>query len=153
MTEREIYEMFGNLSKQELNTKSNKNVYFKNVVMNAIIKHCRGEKKGGVRGIDGFRNKLMIPDSEIPEYPEFEVKSKIEKWFMNENILEEYSIRVYKIDPFFYEHHKEKIKVDENGQKYMLFRIDVNFSEYLLAVEIDEQNYEGREHIFEKKRQ
>ena len=31
-------------------------------------------KKRGIRVIDGFRKKLMIPDSEIPECPEFEVK-------------------------------------------------------------------------------
>ena len=30
---------------------------------------------------------------------------------------------------------------------------DVYFTEYFLAVEIDEQNHEGRELIFEKKRQ
>ena len=65
MTEREIYEKFGNLSKEKLNTKSNKNVSVKNVVMTAIIKHCRGKKKRSIRAIDGFRNKLMIPDSEI----------------------------------------------------------------------------------------
>ena len=45
MTEREIYEKFDNLSKNELNTKSNKNVYVKNNVITNIIKHCRGEKK------------------------------------------------------------------------------------------------------------
>ena len=45
MTEREIYEKFDNLSKDELNTKSNKNVYVKNNVMTNIIKRCRGEKK------------------------------------------------------------------------------------------------------------
>ena len=45
MTEREIYEKFDNLSKDELNTKSNKNVYVRNNVMTNIIKHCRGEKK------------------------------------------------------------------------------------------------------------
>ena len=66
--------------------------------MTAIIKRCRGEKV--TRVIDGFRKKLMIPDSEISECPEFEVKSKIGKLFMNEKILEEYSVSVYKIDPF-----------------------------------------------------
>ena len=66
--------------------------------MTAIIKCCRGEKV--IRVIDGFRKKLMIPDSEISECPEFEVKSKIGKLFMNEKILEEYSVSVYKIDPF-----------------------------------------------------
>ena len=38
MTEREIYETFDNLSEEELNTKSNKNVYVKNVAMTATIK-------------------------------------------------------------------------------------------------------------------
>ena len=39
---------------------------------------------------------------------------------------------------------KKKTQTDENGHKYTLFRIDVNFNEYFLAVEIDEQNHEGR---------
>ena len=34
--------------------------------MTTIIKQCRGEKARGIRIIDGFRNKLIIPDSEIP---------------------------------------------------------------------------------------
>ena len=93
----------------------------------------------------------MIPDSETPKCPEFKVKSKIEKFFMNERIFEEYSVRIYEIDPCFYEHQKEKIKVDKNGCEYILFRIDVYFTEYFLAVEIDEQNHEGRDLIFEKK--
>ena len=45
MTEREFYEKFYNLSEDELNTKSNKNVFVKNTIMTNIIKHCRGEKK------------------------------------------------------------------------------------------------------------
>ena len=45
MTERELYEKFSDLSEDELNTKSNKNVYVRNDVMTNIIKHCRGEKK------------------------------------------------------------------------------------------------------------
>ena len=56
MTEREIYEKFSNLSEDELNIKSNKNVFVRNDVMTPIIKHCRGEKKRGIRAIDGFRN-------------------------------------------------------------------------------------------------
>ena len=51
MTEREFYEKFDNLSKDELSTKGNKNVYVKNSVMTNIIKHCRGEKKRGIREI------------------------------------------------------------------------------------------------------
>ena len=92
----------------------------------------------------------MIPDSEIPKCPEFEVKSKIGKWFMNEKILEEYFVKIIKLI-LFYEHHKEKIKVDKNGREYILFRIDVYFTEYFLAVEIDEQHHESRKLIFEKK--
>ena len=75
---------------KELNTKNN----FKkmNDIMTTIIKRCRGEKTRGIRAIDGFRNKLMIPDSEIPKCPEFEVKSKIGKIFKNQNLLEEYFV-------------------------------------------------------------
>ena len=43
MTESEKY----NFSKDELNTKTNKNVYVKNDIMTTVIKRCRGEKKGG----------------------------------------------------------------------------------------------------------
>ena len=53
----------------------------------------------------------------------------------------------------FYERHKEKIKIDKNGCKYILFRIAVYCTEYLLAVEIDKENHEVRELNFEKKRQ
>ena len=45
----------------------------------------------------------MIPDSEIPKCPEFEVKSKIEKIFKKHNPLEEYSVNIYEIYPSFYE--------------------------------------------------
>ena len=45
MTEREIFKKFDNLNEDELNTKSNKNVYVKNNIMKNIIKHCKGEKK------------------------------------------------------------------------------------------------------------
>ena len=34
-----------------------------------------------------------------------------------------------------------------------IFRIDAYFTEYFLAIEIDEQNHKGRDLIFEKKRQ
>ena len=45
VTESEIYEKFSDLSKDKLNAMSNKNVYVRNDVIAAIIKHCRGEKK------------------------------------------------------------------------------------------------------------
>ena len=50
----------------------------------------------------------MVPDSEISVCPEHEVKSKIGIIFVNEKILEEYSVRIYEIDPYFYEHCRKK---------------------------------------------
>ena len=83
--------------------------------MTTIIKRCRGEKTRGIRAIDGFRKKLMIPDSEIFVCPEFEVKSKIGKIFKKHNPIEEYSVSIYEIDPYFHEHYEKKMQVHENG--------------------------------------
>ena len=47
----------------------------------------------------------------------------------------------------------KKKQVDENGCNYILFRIDVYFTEYLLAVEVDEKGHTDRDLIFEEKRQ
>ena len=44
MTEREIYENFSNLSKKELNTKSNKNVCIKNVVWLLLLNAVEAKK-------------------------------------------------------------------------------------------------------------
>ena len=63
MTEREIYEKLANLSKKELNTKSNKNVYVKNDVMTTVIKRCRGEEKRGERKNRWIQKK--VDDSRI----------------------------------------------------------------------------------------
>ena len=52
-------------------------------------------KKRGIRAIDGFRKKIMIPDYEIMKCPEHEVKSRIGTIFSNEKILEEYSVKIY----------------------------------------------------------
>ena len=149
MTKREIYKKFTNLSKKELNTKNNKKTYVRNDVMTTIIKRCRGEKTRGIRAIDGFRKKLMILDSEIPKCPEFEVKSKIGKIFKKHNLLEEYSVKIYEIDSYFYKHYE----IDKNCIKYILFKIDVYLNKFLLAVEIDEKGHTDRDLIFEEKRQ
>ena len=45
MTEREFFKTFYGYDEDNLNTKSNKNVFVKNTIMTNIIKHCRGEKK------------------------------------------------------------------------------------------------------------
>ena len=47
----------------------------------------------------------------------------------------------------------KKTQVDNNDQEYILFRIDIYFTEYFLAVEIDEKGRTNRDLIFEKKRQ
>ena len=58
ITEREIYEKFSNLSKEELNTKSKENIYVRNDLLTTIIKRCRGEKKRSIRTIDRFIKKI-----------------------------------------------------------------------------------------------
>ena len=93
-----------NFSEDELNTKSNKEVYVKNDVMTTVIKRCRGERK-----IVLFRKKLMIPEPEILECSEYDVKSKMGNIFINEKILEEYCVKIYDIDLYFYEHSRELI--------------------------------------------
>ena len=45
MTERQIFKKYDNLSKDELNTKNNKNVYIRNDAMATIFKRSRDEKK------------------------------------------------------------------------------------------------------------
>ena len=95
----------------------------------------------------------MIPDSEIPKCPEFEVESKRGNIFKNHNFLEEYSVRIYETDPYFYDHYEKQIQVDENGHKNILFRIDIYSSECFLAVEIDEKGHTDRDIIFKEKRQ
>ena len=109
-----------------------KKTYVKNDFMTTVIKLCRGEKTGGIRAIDGFRSKLMVPDSEISNCPIFEAKSKIGNIFKKHNPLEEYSVRIYKICPDFYKHYERKIQVDKNGCKYILFRIDLYFNKFLI---------------------
>ena len=111
------------------------------------------KKKRGLRPAEKFRRKLFIPDDEIFESIEHKIKSKIGKIFVNEEILEEYSVKIYEIDPYFSEHYEKRIQVDNNGKQYILFRIDVYFTKYCLAVEIDEKGHTNRDLIFEQKRE
>ena len=94
----------------------------------------------------------MISESEIPECPEREVKSKRENIFVNEKTLEEYSVKIYEIDSYFYEHYEEKIQANKNGGKYTLFSNDIYSIEYFLVVEVDENDYPDKDLIFEKKK-
>ena len=45
ITEKELFKTFYNLDEDDLNIKSNKNVFVKNTIMTNIIKNCKGEKK------------------------------------------------------------------------------------------------------------
>ena len=47
----------------------------------------------------------------------------------------------------------KKIQVDSNGQKYILFRIDIFLNKYCLAVEIDDKGHTDRDLIFEEEKQ
>ena len=47
----------------------------------------------------------------------------------------------------------KKMQVDNNDQEYILFRIDIYFTEYFLGVDIDEKGHTDRDLIFEEKRQ
>ena len=119
VNEYKMTKKFTNLSQKELNTKNNRKSYARNNAMTTIIKRCIG-------AVDGFRKKIMIPDSEIPKCPEFEVKSKIGKIFKKHSPLEEYYVRIYEIDPLFYKHYqknpKKQKQVDRSRCKYILFR-------------------------------
>ena len=58
-----------------------------------------------------LEKKLMIPDSESSKYPKFEVKLKIGKIFKKHHPLEEYSVKIYEIDPYFMNTLKRKYKL------------------------------------------
>ena len=47
----------------------------------------------------------------------------------------------------------KKVHIDKNGFKYILFKIDVYFNKFLLAVEIDGKGNTDRDLFFEEKRQ
>ena len=111
------------------------------------------KKKRGIRSADGFRKKQMIPDYKTSVSIEHKVKSKIGTIFVNKDILQEYSVRIYEIDLYFRENYKNRIQVDKNGQQYILLRIDIYFTKYCLAIEIDEKGITDRDLIFEEKRQ
>ena len=52
----------------------------------------------------------------------------------------------------FYEQYEKSTQIDDNDRKYILFKIDIYFNEYSLAVEIEKKDF-NRDLIFEVKRQ
>ena len=63
-----------------------------------LLKIVKVEKKSGVGSAE----------HEIYESIEHRLKSKIGKIFKNEETIEEYSGKIYEIDPYFSEHYKKK---------------------------------------------
>ena len=80
-----------------------------------MLLNVAGVNKIGIEAIDEFRKKLMIPDFEISKCPEFEVKTKLGKIFKKHNPIQQYSVRIYEIDPYFYEHYEQKYKLIKMG--------------------------------------
>ena len=52
----------------------------------------------------------------ITMIPDTEVRSKVNKIFRNHNPLEKYSVKIYKIDPYFYKQYEKYIKVYDNDR-------------------------------------
>ena len=83
--------------------------------MTTIIKRCRGEKTRGIRAIDGFRNKLMIPDSEISKCPKFEIKLKQGTFFKIITPLKNILLGFIKLILIFMNTMKKKYKLIITG--------------------------------------
>ena len=62
--------------------------------------------------------------------PRIRLKSKIGKIFVNEKILEEYSVKIYEIDPYFHEHYKKTTTTTTTTKKNNLMKI--YYSELML---------------------
>ena len=116
--------------------------------MTTVVERCRG----GEKKIDAFRRKLIIPDFEISECPECEVKSRIENIFWTKKYSKNILLRLMKLILIFMR-ITEKIQVAENGCKYILFRIDVYFYSVSLSRKNWWKGHIDRDLIFEEKRQ
>ena len=90
MTERQIFGKQDNISEDELNTNSSKNVYVENDVMSSVIKGCKGEKKRQ-------KNNRRIQKKVDDDCPEHEVKSKIESIYVNEKYSKIILLRFIKL--------------------------------------------------------
>ena len=64
---------------------------------------------------------------------------KLETYLSMKKYSKNILLRFMKLILIFRSVTEKKIKIYENGRKYILFRIDAYFTEYLLAVEIDEK--------------
>ena len=122
--------------------------------MSSIIINCRGEKNGRQEKIDGqgLQNLMLWYSVSTQLLIEYSIKSKIGKMFLNENLFQQYYVKIYEIDPYFYKNYEEKIKAHNNAHEYVPFSIDVSFSEYNLIVEVEGKEHTDRDLVYEKKR-
>ena len=104
----------------------------------------------------------MILESETSKCPEYEVNPKIGNVFVNEKILEEYSVKIYEID-LFYEDYKKKKKTQKKEQKkYKMIKMGmiICYSEVMFIFlnnaqlqKLMKKRHVDRAHTFEEKRQ
>ena len=91
MTERESFEKYDSFSENELNTKSNKEVYVKIMSWLLLSNIADAKKKKGRKKNRRIKKKIiMIFEFGISECSEYDVKSKIGNIFVNEKIREEH---------------------------------------------------------------
>ena len=84
--------------------------------------------------------KLWIPDSEISVAQNLKLNQKYGKSLRNVIPLKNIMLGFMKLI-FIFMNIMKKIQAGENGHKYMLFRINIYFSECFLAIEIDEKEH------------
>ena len=86
--------------------------------------------------------------------PHFQARSTIMDIFKSFNPLKDYHVKFYELDSCYLGGCKEKVQVDENDREYILFKIDIYFSDYNLVVDIDgkEDEDEDKDLIFELRR-
>ena len=86
----------------------------------------------------------MIPDSEISECADMKSNQKQETYLSMEKYSNNILSGFIKLILIFMSITGKKTEVDENRGQYILFRIDVYFIEYILAVEIDKKGHTDR---------
>ena len=64
---------------------------------------------------------------------DYEVNLKINKIFRNYNPIEKYPVKIYKIDPYFYEQYEKYIQIDDNKRKYILLYLKYLKSIFILV--------------------
>ena len=80
------------------------------------------------------------------------IKSKIMEIFKDYNTYKGYYVKIGDDIVYFKEYYSEKIQIDDNKCEYILFKIDIYFSDYSLVVDIEKEDRE-KYTVFELKRQ